>query len=1053
MTKAKAKSEFHKGTAIPNTLLDELMHPGATNAAGQTTSTSYGTTTASFGYGTWPASTTDANHQTTSYAYDALGRMSGLTLPGKTAGDATKSWLYTNWCSGTASQAPCEEIDQIDRLDSGTTTTTRAFYDGEGRLVETRAPGFNGQDVVTYAYYDVAGRQVAKSNPYFVPTSSGIPGPAAYSIPDSTQPGATTSYANLRTTSATDANSHTTTSTASVICGVAGTSDSGCYAQSMMVDANGHARSMLTGGVGKTNYTQTYTGTSGSYTLYATTALSYDAAGQLLSTKSPDGSTTTALYDDLGRVSSQSDPDRGTTTLSYDPNGNLIESVDARGSGGTVYLGYDGLNRPLWKNSSNSPTGAWASYTYDSTASGNQGIGHLTGESFSGSGSLSGSYAYTFDARGQQTGETVVVNGTSYPIAATYNDNGQPTSQTYPTGEVVTPGYTATGWLSGLSTKLGSATTTLASNLAYTGLAGAAGQLTSLDLGSGDSYAASYDSGIRLTSSSLTRASDHTVMYSTQPAYDAANNVVSVQTSIGGATDSQQFCYDSLNRLTWSGTSGIPPCTGVSFAAGTLSGAQYQQSDSYNLDGGLTSGPNGSNTYGNSSHPHTLMATSNGYSAAYDASGNLTCRALTSATTCSGTQTGQQLSYDAEGRLTGWQNTPSSPSVSATYLYDGSGNRVAMQTTSGGTTTLTAYIGNIEEVQKTGGTTQTTTYYSVGGKRLAATVNGSFFYFGYDALGSQVLALNASGVIVGSQLYGPYGASRYTNGSLPTTIGFTGQHADTVSGLDYYNARYYDPVVGQFLSPDMKQGNAAGMDPYAYVGGNPESRTDPTGQYYTDGHGDFGYLGSDGDGGYNLTTYTPSNPAVPGSRPWKQTLHFNNKGEVDKVKVPITPKKVATEARDQFDRATNVLNFLSGDKLVSLAMMGLNFTKLTSVQLSALTVILQILGWLADISSALADGFRFEAAQTDDWFTLANIKMQGVDILSRAASVDTGDTVRVAAVSAITGAIIAAIPGLEAFGAAIVVGGLTEAALLHIGAAGLEEGAARAIARQEETQS
>jgi RHS repeat-associated protein len=413
---------------------------------------------------------------------------------------------------------------------------------------------------------------------------------------------------------------------------------------------------------------------------------------------------------------------------------------------------------------------------------------------------------------------------------------------------VVTPGYTATGWLSGLSTKLGSATTTLASNLAYTGLAGAAGQLTSLDLGSGDSYAASYDSGLRLTSSSLTRAGDHTVMYSTQPAYDAANNVVSVQTSIGGATDSQQFCYDSLNRLTWSGTSGIPPCTGVSFAAGTLSGAQYQQSDAYNVDGGLTGGPNGSNTYGNSSHPHALMATSTGYSAAYDAVGNQTCRALTSATTCSGTQTGQQLSYDAEGRLTGWQNTPASPSASATYLYDGSGNRVAMQTTSGGTTTLTAYIGSIEEVQKTGGTTQTTTYYSVGGKRLAATVNGSFFYFGYDALGSQVLALNASGVIVGSQLYGPYGSSRYTNGSLSTSIGFTGQHTDRVSGLDYYNARYYDPVVGQFLSADTKQGNAAGMDPYAYVGGNPESRTDPTGQMVAPpGRGADGWLDDAGN--------------------------------------------------------------------------------------------------------------------------------------------------------------------------------------------------------------
>jgi hypothetical protein len=47
--------------------------------------------------------------------------------------------------------------------------------------------------------------------------------------------------------------------------------------------------------------------------------------------------------------------------------------------------------------------------------------------------------------------------------------------------------------------------------------------------------------------------------------------------------------------------------------------------------------------------------------------------------------------------------------------------------------------------------------------------------------------------------------------------------------LDYYNARYYDPVVGVFLSADTVQGNAKGMNPYAYVGGNPETKSDPTG--------------------------------------------------------------------------------------------------------------------------------------------------------------------------------------------------------------------------------
>jgi RHS repeat-associated protein len=821
----------------------DVFQTSATNALNQTTSTSYGNTGALFGYGTWPGSTTDANGQTTSYTYDALGRMTGEILPGETGGNFTKQWVYTDWCSGTPAQAPCIEIDEIDRLDSSTTTITRAFYDGEGRLVETRAPGPVGKDVVAYAYYDTAGRQIFKSNPYFVTAYTGVPGPVAYSIPDSTQPGTSTSYGNLRTTSVADPNSHTTTTTQSVICGVAGTSDTGCYVQSMVVDANGHERATLTGGLGKTNYTQTYTGTSGSYALYATTSMVYDAAGNLLSTKSPDGTLATASYDDLGQVISRNDPDRGMTTLTYDPNGNLIESVDARGSAGTVFTGYDGLNRPLWRNSTNSPTGAWVTYTYDSTANGNSGIGRLTSETFTGSSGLSGGDTFTYDARGQQVSQTVTVNGTNYVVRAAYNDAGMLTSQTYPTGEVVTSSYDTNGWLMGLSTQTGSVITTLASNLAYTGLAGAASRITSMDLGNGDIYTASYDTGMRLTSSALTRASDGALLYQTQPTYDAANNVVGVQTSIAGATDTQQFCYDSLNRLTWSGTSGMPPCSGASFSAGTLSGAQYQQSESYNVDGGLTSGPAGNYTYGDSNHPHAVTSTSSGYSAAYDATGNLICRALTSATSCSGTSsTGQQLSYDAQGRLSNWESQANSPAQTASYLYDGNGNRVAMQTTVNGATTLTAYIGSVEEVQSTGSSTQTTTYYTVAGKRIAARVNGTLYYFGYDALGSQVVVLNNSSTIVGSQLYGPYGSSRYSNGILPTSIGFTGQRADSVTGLDYYVARYYDPAVGQFLSADTVQGDAQGMNPYVYVGGNPETRTDPTGMRFiqNDGGGDGG---------------------------------------------------------------------------------------------------------------------------------------------------------------------------------------------------------------------
>src|SRR6185312_8291778 len=191
------------------------------------------------------------------------------------------------------------------------------------------------------------------------------------------------------------------------------------------------------------------------------------------------------------------------------------------------------------------------------------------------------------------------------------------------------------------------------------------------------------------------------------------------------------------------------------------------------------------------------------YSASYDASGNMVCRAPTSSVTCAGSSpTGQRLSYDNEGRLTAWQNAPTSPTSTAQYLYDGEGNRVEQQVTTGGTSTTTVYVGDIEQVATTGGTTTTTTYYYAGRQCVALAVNGTFSYLASDLLGSATVALDTSGTPTASQLYAPYGSTRYSNGTMPTDYGFTGQRADSASGLDYYGARYYDPTLGQFTSAD-----------------------------------------------------------------------------------------------------------------------------------------------------------------------------------------------------------------------------------------------------------
>lgn len=371
------------------------------NASNQSSSTTY-TNTAAGGYGLWPTQITDPNNQQTAIAYDALGRVTSTTLPGETAGLSTTSKVYANWCSGTSAQSPCVEEDTTQRLNSTTTVTARDFYDGQGRLVETRTPAPSGQDVVQYTLYNADGEVSASSVAYFVAAYTGAAGSAAYSIPDSTQAVISATYDGVgRTLQVTDALSNVTTAAYSVVCNAPGTGDAGCYEQTLMTNADTHRHGTLTDGFGRATYDQSYSGNSGStYVLYATTTTTYDTSGRMMNVLHPDGVTQTAFtYDTAGRMTSMSDPDRGSESYTYDPNSNLIQATDARGASGTTYLGYDGQNRTTWRNTTNSSSGAYVTYSYDSTANGNDGVGRLTGETFSGgpNRSLSGSDSYVYD--------------------------------------------------------------------------------------------------------------------------------------------------------------------------------------------------------------------------------------------------------------------------------------------------------------------------------------------------------------------------------------------------------------------------------------------------------------------------------------------------------------------------------------------------------------------------------------------------------------------------------------------------------------------------------
>jgi len=117
----------------------------------------------------------------------------------------------------------------------------------------------------------------------------------------------------------------------------------------------------------------------------------------------------------------------------------------------------------------------------------------------------------------------------------------------------------------------------------------------------------------------------------------------------------------------------------------------------------------------------------------------------------------------------------------------------------------------------------------------------STYYIHPDHLGGANALTDSAGLLNENLQYYPYGALR--TDTLAGTYGGTkrkyiGQVYDGSTGLNYLNARYQNPVRGQFLSEDpvfwgnpLQQNitDPQSFNSYSYAGDNPISRKDPTG--------------------------------------------------------------------------------------------------------------------------------------------------------------------------------------------------------------------------------
>jgi RHS repeat-associated protein len=121
----------------------------------------------------------------------------------------------------------------------------------------------------------------------------------------------------------------------------------------------------------------------------------------------------------------------------------------------------------------------------------------------------------------------------------------------------------------------------------------------------------------------------------------------------------------------------------------------------------------------------------------------------------------------------------------------------------------------------------------LGGKLIATSENGTIRYIHQDSLTSTSLMTDSTGNQIGTTVkYLPFGETKM--GSVPTDKLFTGQRLDG-TGLYYYNARYYDPTIGRFISadtiiPDIN--NPQSYNRYSYCINNPIKYLDPNGHDY-----------------------------------------------------------------------------------------------------------------------------------------------------------------------------------------------------------------------------
>ncbi|MGZ3145983.1 RHS repeat-associated core domain-containing protein [Lentzea chajnantorensis] len=571
----------------------------------------------------------------------------------------------------------------------------------------------------------------------------------------------------------------------------------------------GAARYLPSGGTDEqgNNKLLTYDGagnplSSTNATASATSKVDYNADGTLNTSTDPRDNLTDYTANTDHQVTDITPPAGSSlapTVISYDGFGRLHAVRDGRGLR-TIYA-YDRADRV--KTIQYSDTTPDVAFTYDDA-------GNVLTRT-----DASGTTTFTYDAQNRVTSRTATSGGGT--LSYGYDKAGNLTSKTDARG---TTGY----------------------------VYDAANQVTEMTLPNGQKTAFAYDdNGKRTDTWFNANVSRTTFAAHTKTVFDKAGRISRTWTSRASndatKTFDTGFCYS-------------PHVAGQacpSASAGTDTGLIKWSTDNLNSALSLYS-------YDTSNR---LTAVSNlgghDYAYTYDKAGNRLTAKVDGTTAQTLTyNTGNQISntgysHDAAGNRTadptrgnftynaaGQTTARTQGSSSSTYTWGGGDQNELVSSTTGGSTTSYVYGRNdtngvpmLQSITKDGQTSYIDTDPT--GSPIALHTPAGVHYYALDNQGSPVNLITNAGAVSATYTYDPAGKQLSATGTAASSnpIRHTRGLLDENTGWLKHGVRWHDSATGNWtaldpisliLEPDI-------ASRYAYVGGNPVNRVDPTGLY------------------------------------------------------------------------------------------------------------------------------------------------------------------------------------------------------------------------------